>query len=71
VVTLDRDIREDDAESTLAAIRQIRGVINVSPAVADVQAHMAYARARDEVAVRLTAFIGELYDPNNVKPGGV
>lgn len=31
VITLDRDIREDDAERVVTALRQIRGVVDVQP----------------------------------------
>jgi hypothetical protein len=33
VVAFEADIREDDAEATLAAIRQIKGVVAVTPSV--------------------------------------
>ena len=35
LVTLDRDVREDDAEAFLTAIRMIKGVVNVEPLVTD------------------------------------
>lgn len=44
-VVLDRDMREDDAEVLLSAIRQLRGVISVSGNVADVSEYMAEERA--------------------------
>ena len=34
-VVLERDIRDDDAEPLIAAIRQLRGVLRVVPKVAD------------------------------------
>lgn len=71
VVTLDRDLREDDAEATLNAIRQVRGVIDVSPVVADYNSLMAYARVRGEVADRLIAFVRELNDPKSIIPSAV
>lgn len=36
VVALDHNMREDDAEQTIAALRQIRGVAAVTPVVGDV-----------------------------------
>lgn len=68
VVTLDRDLREDDAEATLTALRQVKGVVDVSSVVADLPAHMAYARARQEIAGRLVEFTRELYDTTSVVP---
>jgi hypothetical protein len=35
LVTLEEPIREDDAEVTLAAIQQIKGVLTVQPVVRD------------------------------------
>ena len=47
-VFLDKDIREDDAEPLLAAIRMIRGVRMVVGEVADPASAMAEFRARQE-----------------------
>ena len=46
VVTLASDIREDDAEAIITALGQIRGVISVTPVVADVQTAVASQRAK-------------------------
>lgn len=35
VVVLAQDLREDDAEQTVAAIKQIKGVLDVRPVAAD------------------------------------
>lgn len=45
-IVLDRDMRIDDAESLLKALRHFRNVIDVIPNVADTTALMAEARAR-------------------------
>lgn len=45
VVTLADDIREDDAEATINAIRQIKGVIGVQPVVSDPAMLLAEMRA--------------------------
>lgn len=50
IVVLEQDLRSDDAEATLNAIRQIKGVISVEPVVTEVADHMARARVRDEMA---------------------
>jgi hypothetical protein len=52
-VVFDRDIRTDDAEDILNALRCIKGVINVEPIVADYEQHMAYSRARHDLEMRL------------------
>ncbi len=36
VVVLDEDVREDDAQATINAIRQIKGVLGVEPVGADI-----------------------------------
>lgn len=49
VVALERDVREDDAESTIAAIRHIKGVLSVKPITTDAGAMVAELRVRTEV----------------------
>lgn len=44
-VVLDHDIRDDDIEPIVSAIRQIRCVADVQPHVSDIAAHMAEERA--------------------------
>lgn len=44
-VVLDRDIREDDAEYLINAIKSIRGVIDVKGNVSDPSEYMAIQRA--------------------------
>lgn len=48
-VTLDRDLREDDAEATLAAIKQIRGVADVVPHLVSGTDHIARSAVRNEL----------------------
>lgn len=45
-VTLEEDLRTEEAESTVAAIRQIKGVISVEPVVSGLETHMGQERAR-------------------------
>ena len=58
-VTLERDIREDDAEDILTALRQIRGVIDVSPDVADSTDWAARTRVRAEIYQKLMKIVDE------------
>lgn len=53
IVILERDIREDDAESTLNAIKQIRGVLKVKPHLADGEEAIAEARVRADLIGRI------------------
>lgn len=55
VVTFEKDIRDDDAETIINAIRMIKGVLDVNPNVSDVNMHVAQTRAKIEI-------INKLYD---------
>lgn len=60
LVVLDKDLREDDAAATLAAIAHIKGVIDVRPNTVDVGSVVAEARVRVELGSKLWAV---LYPP--------
>lgn len=49
VVVLDRDIRDDDCQPIIDAIRMIKGVTAVEGQVADHQSFIAAVRARTEL----------------------
>jgi hypothetical protein len=52
-VVLETDMRVDDAESLISAIRQLRGVLSVTGEVSDMTAHMAQERARRELGQKI------------------
>jgi len=52
-VSLDENIRGDDAESIINAIRMIKGVLAVEPLVANPETWAAYQRAKSELAEKL------------------
>ncbi len=52
-VVLENDIRDDDAEALLNAIRQLRGVLSVSGNVADMESYLAQERARHDLGEKL------------------
>jgi inosine-uridine nucleoside N-ribohydrolase len=56
-VVLDTDMREDDAEALLAAIRQLRGVLSASGNIADPHTHVAQERMRHELGQKLLAIV--------------
>ena len=61
-VTLERDIREDDAESIISAIRSLRHVADVTPKVvtgADASARIA---VRAELRSKLHAAVADVLD---------
>ena len=52
-VVLERDIRDDDADAILQAIRMIKGVLNVEGNVADMDSHVAESRVRREMGDKI------------------
>jgi hypothetical protein len=65
LVVLDRDIREDDIESTCAAIQHIKGVMRVEMNVVDTADFIATTRAKSAVIERLYDLIKELNGNND------
>ena len=59
IVTLSRDIREDDAEAVITALKMVKGVVGVEALVADPGLHMAEMRIGTEVRQKLYQFIQE------------
>jgi len=57
IVTLDHDMREDDADSVRRAISMVRHVLSVSAVVSDVAQQIADERAREYWRKK---FIGDL-----------
>jgi hypothetical protein len=53
IVTLEKNVKDEDSEATMDAIRQLRGVVDVRPIVSDVQHHTARMQVRAELGVRL------------------
>lgn len=53
VVVLDRDIRSDDAEPLIAAIKMLRGVLSVTPHASDMNDHIAEMRIRNELTEKI------------------
>lgn len=53
VVVLENDVRDDDAEATINAIKQIKGVISVEGNVSDMDSHIAFVTARSRLTKEL------------------
>jgi len=53
IVTLDHELRADDSEAIIQAIRMIKGVVDVAPVVADHETYMCEARVRQELGQKL------------------
>lgn len=60
VVTLAHDLREDDAEATITALRMVRGVISVTPVEAGADLGIAEMRAKNDMRQRLLDLLDEL-----------
>jgi hypothetical protein len=57
VVTLEKDLREDDAEATLTALRQIKGVLAVEPQLANIEDQLNRTRIRYELGKNILELI--------------
>ncbi len=57
IVVLEHDICDDDAEVTINAIKQIRGVLKVKPHIAEFADEIAFERARYELIAKLWAVL--------------
>jgi len=62
LVTLAQDVREDDAEAIMTALRMVRGVTAVQPVTANVDQQIGQIRADGEWREKLFAFLRERHD---------
>jgi hypothetical protein len=60
-VVLEEDIREDDAQQTLNALRCIRGVLSVEPLVRDSTDFVARQRAQSEIREMVYGALREVF----------
>lgn len=66
-VVLEKDMREDDAEVLITAIRLLRGVLSVEGNISDGMVHVAHDRARFELGQKL---LDVLYPERKKTKGG-
>ena len=57
VVTLDKDIRIDDVQPIMDAIKMVKGVIDVSPSVTNADDHMNRERVTQEFRNKFWGFM--------------
>jgi hypothetical protein len=57
LVTFDREIRDDDAESILTALKMIKGVLSVDPYVAEAEDYMMYERGHYDARKKMMDFL--------------
>lgn len=58
-VVLEQDVREDDIESTVEAIKHIKGVLDVKTVVSTSDDYFARARVRRELSAKLFQALDE------------
>ena len=61
VVTFDKDIREDDAQEWIRAIKMMRHVLDVRPIENEINDHMVEMRVRHELSEKLWAVLHPEY----------
>lgn len=59
VVTLEKDIRIDDVESLMQAIRHMRGIANVEPSISNPDDSINQSRIKSELRGKMYDFIKE------------
>ena len=59
IVTLDQDVREDDAEAIINALRMVKHVLKVEPVIASYEQHVAEARASQAWRERIYKMVDE------------
>lgn len=59
IVTLEKSIREDDAENIKNAIRMIKGIISVEPVIDTPVIHIAKETVRHELINKLFNILNE------------
>jgi hypothetical protein len=69
-ITLDEDLRVDDLEPIVSAIRQIRGVAGVEHHVVHVEAHLARQTVRAEVKQQLHEAIDRVFRHRDIREIG-
>ncbi len=63
VVILEDNIRDDDAQDTINAIKQIKGVLDVTPIVSDFATMIAEKRARIGLLQKMITIINDDAQP--------
>ena len=57
LVTLDKEIHDDDAKHIINALKMIRGVHSVKPYVKGMQDYMEYEKAKSDVGQKILEFV--------------
>ncbi len=60
IVILERDLRDDDAQDTINAIKQIKGVLDVQPQVSNGSDIVTKMRLRTEIEQKLFSVLRDI-----------
>lgn len=53
IITLEKDFKDEDAKEIMTAIAMVKGVLKVSPSVANVDDHLNRMRIKHEIEGRI------------------
>ncbi len=59
LITLDREIRDDDAEHIINALKMVKGVHSVKPYINRMEDCMMYEKAKSDIGQKLHKWIAE------------
>lgn len=65
LITFDRDIRDDDAEAILTALKMVKGVMTVKPYIAGSEDYMMYHRGYQDCRTKILKDL--MKDPKDPK----
>jgi len=57
LITLDKQIRDDDAEHIINALKMIRGVQSVKPYIKGMEDYMEYEKAKTDCGQKILDFV--------------
>jgi hypothetical protein len=70
IIHLDDDIREDDCEQIITALRMVKRVRKVEPLVSNLSDdYIYYMRGRDEIIYKFMEFLKQLHKDNLIDLG--
>ncbi len=56
-VVLEKDMKDEDGKRIIDAIQMLRGVLSVTPHVANIETHTSELRAREELGKKIWAVL--------------
>ncbi len=59
LVTLEKEMRCDDAESIITALKMVKGVSSVKPYVANLEDYLLYEKGKNEIRIKVMEFLSK------------